>query len=66
MMKRYLIQLRDRDQTDFLDKCGYIVHVSRLSNIVVFEADEKCEKVLGNHPNVYKIEKDDTFELAMK
>lgn len=64
MMKQYLIHLRDKQQTNFLREYGYIVHISRLSNIVVFEGESGCKKKLETHPNVYKVEEDRTFSLA--
>lgn len=66
MISQYLIHVRDKNQIDFLNDYGSIIHVTKLTGMVVFEGDEHLVKKLEGHPGVSKISKSDKFTLAMQ
>ncbi|RNB79038.1 hypothetical protein [Brevibacillus panacihumi] len=64
MMMQFLVQVRDKNRLEFLKQYGYIVHIAKLTGLVVLEADEKIECQLKNHPDVINIRMADTFQIA--
>lgn len=66
MIQQYLIQVRDKKKILFLEEYGSIVHVAKLSNVVVFECEEQIVRKLKVHQDVITIKKSDNLSLATK
>lgn len=63
-MTQYLVRVRDKNKTSFLDKFGSVVHISKLSSLVILESRTHLIMNLKKHPNVMVVRKTNTFDFA--
>ncbi|AGR47183.1 hypothetical protein JIMMER1_43 [Brevibacillus phage Jimmer1] len=63
-MMQYLVRIRDKNQHDFLKEYGFIVHVAKLTGMVVLETGRNVEAQLKDHPQVISVRLSDTFQIA--
>ena len=65
MIRQFIVQVQDRTNTDFLKEYGTILHITKLTGVVVFEGDDAAYAALKNHEGVANIRLSDKLTLAL-
>lgn len=64
MIQQYFVQIRNRNNTNFLTSYGNIIHIAKLTGLIIFETTEESAIQLSKHPEVISIEISGNFSLA--
>lgn len=64
MNKQFLVRVEDKNNIEFLEKFGSIVHVAKLRSVVVFETTELNAEKLSKHPLIIDLKPSNKYQLA--